>query len=260
MIQFSDNDGTSDTDTTCTRCGQSSKAHFISLDGLEPSRELSRNILHGPSGQLLHLPVTTKEEGAHLWIARCFLAAVLTARGPSHDDAAEKALLSAADEWERLLLDKDALLLIAANHMVVMLSLHNQGTLAKKIILAAKTIADKHYPTESPINITLEFLAAQVSKSLNESRISSGHLRQVYENFLAVLPPKHPYLIAARFNLSWMLRFEGKLDDAESHAVQVHNISHEVLGEFHLQTIFTQAVLAKACSKSHSPDQLVVKL
>jgi len=225
----------------CSRCNQPSDQHFISLDSFEPHQAVRRDILNGDD-HTLHLPVSTKDEGSWLWVSRCFLACMCLRKGDAN--AAEQSLKEAAKEFERLLERKDRQLLTAAGLVMTILHMHDQGEIAKRVIESAYEVTKKVLPQDHPIAITMRYLTASATISQKEYGIDSGLLRTVCRKFLDYYPPNHEYVIAARYNYSWMLKFEGRLDEAEAEAREVYELSCQTLGKIHMQSVTCLAVLA----------------
>lgn len=224
----------------CSRCNQPSHQHFVSLDNFEPNQAPRRDILND-NNHILHLPVSTKEEGSWTWVSRCFLACMCLTKGDQN--AADASLKEAAKEFERLLEKKDRLLLTAAGLVMTVLHMHDQGQIAKQVMSSANHIAQA-LPDGHPIRVTIQYLTASTSLSLPESGITSDTMKQVYQNLLYYYPPTHEYCITARYNYSWMLKFENKLDEAEAVARDVYKMSCQVFGELHMQSITALAVVA----------------
>lgn len=242
----SDNSGSSvRTEFVCSRCNQPSNQHFISLDSFEPRQApiMKRDILNGDH-QPLHLPISTKEEGSWLWVSRCFLACMCLSKGDT--EAAELSLHQAAVEFERLLQRKDRLLLTAAGLVMTILHMHDQGDIARKVIGSANQVAMRLLPPEHPILVTMQYLTASADVSQAKAGITSQTLKTVWHNlsFFYQYEPSHEYIIAARYNYAWMLKFEGHLDQAENEARAVYELSCRVLGKLHMQSITCLAVIA----------------
>ena len=167
----------------------------------------------------------------------------LAAREIGDQHAADASLKEAAKEFERLLEKKDRLLLTAAGLVITVLHMHDQGQIAKQVMESANAIAQT-LPDGHPIRVTIQYLTASASLSLPESTITSDTLEQVYQNLLYYYPPNHEYCVTARYNYSWMLKYENKLDEAEAVAKEVCQTSCQVFGELHMQSVTALAVVA----------------
>ncbi|KAK5957037.1 hypothetical protein OHC33_001406 [Knufia fluminis] len=225
----------------CSRCNQPSDQHFVSLDSFESHQPVRRDILNGDD-HTLHLPVSTKDEGSWLWVSRCFLACMCLRKDDTN--AADQSLKEAAKEFERLLERKDRQLLTAAGLVMTVLHMHDQGAIARRVIESAYEVTRRVLAEDHPIAITIRYLTASATMSQNEWGITSDLLKTVCQKFLDYYPPNHEYVIAARYNYSWMLKFEGRLDEAEAEARNVYSLSCETLGKIHMQSVTCLAVFA----------------
>jgi len=225
----------------CSRCNQPSDQHFVSLDSFEPHQAVRRDILNGDD-HTLHLPVSTREEGSWLWVSRCFLACMCLRKGDSN--AADRSLDEAAKEFERLLQRKDRQLLTAAGLVMTVLHMHDQGHMARRVIESAHAVTTRVLAKDHPIAITIRYLTASATISPTEEGIASGLLETVCQKFLDYYPPNHEYVIAARHNYSWMLKYEGRLEEAEREAREVYALSCRTLGKIHMQSVTSLAVVA----------------
>lgn len=160
------------------------------------------------------------------------------------NDAAALCLQQAAVEFERLLIKKDRLLLTAAGLVMTILHQHSQGDIARKVITSANQVAMRLLPPEHPIRVTMQYLTASADMSQKEAGINSRVLKTVWHNFSLFYEGTHEYIIAARYNYAWMLKFEGQLEAAEIEARAVYDLSCQVLGKLHMQSITCLAVIA----------------
>lgn len=225
----------------CSRCNQPNDQHFVSLDNFEPHQSVGRHILNGDD-QTLHLPVSTKDEGSWLWVSRCFLACMCLRKGDNV--AAELCLREAANEFERLLERKDRQLLTAAGLVMTILHMHDQGSIAEKVIKSANDVCERVLAEDHAIRMTLRYLTASATISQDAFGITSDYMRNICKKFLDYLPSEHEYVIAARYNYAWMLKFENRLDEAEFEAREVYMTSCQVLGKIHMQSVTCLAVIA----------------
>lgn len=225
----------------CSRCNQPSDQHFVSLDNFESHQPVRRDILNGDD-HTLHLPISTKDEGSWLWVSRCFLACMCLTKGDH--DAADLSLQEAANEFERLLGRKDRQLLTAAGLVMTILHMHNQGGIAEKVISSANQVCERLLSEDHAIRMTFRYLTSAATITQAEKGITSKYMRTICDKFLDLLPPDHEYVIAARYNYAWMLKFEGDLRASEVEARDVYKISCEVLGRIHMQSVTCLAVIA----------------
>ncbi|KAK5070020.1 hypothetical protein LTR64_001854 [Lithohypha guttulata] len=225
----------------CSRCNQPSDQHFFSLDNFEPHQAVRRDILNGDD-HTLHLPISTKDEGSWLWVSRCFLACMCLSKGDHA--AAEQSLREAANEFERLLGRKDRQLLIAAGLVMTVLHQHNQGEITQKVLDSAQQVCERLLAEDHAIRMTIRYLTISANISQKEHGITSAYMKTICDKFLDYLPPDHEYVIAARYNYAWMLKFEGEFAASEAEAREVHKISCRVLGKIHMQSVTCLAVIA----------------
>ena len=225
----------------CSRCNQPSDQHFISLDNFEPHQAVRRHILNGDD-HTLHLPVSTRDEGSWLWVSRCFLACMCLRKGDVN--GADRSLNEAAKEFERLVARKDRQLLTAAGLVMTILHMHDQGDIARRVIESANQVTSRMLAENHPIAVTIRYLTASATTTPDEEGITSGLLQTAAQGFLDYYPPDHEYVIAARHNYSWMLKYEGRLEEAESEAREVHALSSQTFGDYHMQSVTSHAVIA----------------
>lgn len=232
---------------SCAVCHQPSAAHFVSIHNTIPL-EPPRSILNDGDIEKFGVPTTTKDEGAWKWIALCFASCLNMKKGKGYLSA--KFLTDASTELERLVVQRDRMLLTAANQMMTILHMHNQGQIAVDITASAKSSTDRMLPSEDPIRITFSYLAATADSSsstaLQESGITSDTLYKVYLT-LDNDPDygaQHPYTITASYNHAWLLRYEGKFQEAENRLRQVYQVSCSIFGKHHMQSITAVATLA----------------
>lgn len=225
----------------CSRCNQPSDKHFVSLDNFESHRPIRRDILNGDD-HTLHLPVSTKDEGSWLWVSRCFLACMCLTKGDQ--EAADLSLREASNEFERLLSRKDHQLLTAAGLVMTILHMHNQGSIAEKVINSAYQVCERVLAEDHPIRMTFRYLTAAATITQKEKGITSKYMQTICDKLLDLLPPDHEYVITARYNYAWMLKFEGNLEASEIEARDVYKISCQALGKIHMQSVTCLAVIA----------------
>jgi tetratricopeptide (TPR) repeat protein len=232
---------------SCSVCHQPSAAHFVSIHNTIP-QQAPRSILNDNDTERFGLPTTTKEEGAWKWIALCFAACLHLKKG--NEELSTKSLSDASTELERLVCRRDRLLLTAANQMITILHLHSQGLIAETITATAKKSIDRMLPDDDPIRITFNYLAATANSSnsaeLENSGITSSTLYGVYQSLDAdpAYGSQHPYTISASYNYAWLLRYEGKFEEAEQRLPQVYKTSCSIFGKHHMQSITAVATLA----------------
>jgi tetratricopeptide (TPR) repeat protein len=232
---------------SCSVCHQPSAAHFVSIHNTVPQQP-PRSILNDSDTDRFGVPTTTKEDGAWKWIALCFAACLNLKKG--NERLSTKLLSDASTELEKLVARRDRLLLTAANQMITILHMHNQGEIAVKITASAKNSIDRMLPDDDPIRITFNYHAATADSSssagLQNSGITSSTLYSVYQTLDAdpQYGSQHPYTISASYNYAWLLRYEGKFEEAEHRLPQVYKTSCSIFGRYHMQSITAIATLA----------------
>lgn len=227
------------TDFLCSRCHQPSQEHFIRLRTFHPQSHARRDILNGDN-HTLHLPISTDGEGSWTWVSRCFLASMCLTRGDH--EGADLALGDASREFERLLITKDTYLLTAALMVMMILHMHDQGTISKRVMRSAAEVSARLLEEDNPIRATIEHFTH--CADLSYSQTSSDTVMRIHDAFSGILPPTHPYMITSQYNYMFMLKWENKLEEAEAAARACYTISRQVFGEDHMQSIAAQASLA----------------
>lgn len=232
----------------CSVCNQPSASHFVSIHNTAP-QEPPRSILNDAADDNFELPATTKEVGAWKWIAMCFASCLNLKK--RNDELATKLLDEASTEFEGLVLRKDQMLLTAANQVITILHTHSQGRIAVRVMRSAKSVIDRMLPPEDPVRITINYLTLTANSSttnavLQENGIASDVLYVVYKQFDddPTYGPLHPYTIAAFYNHCWLLRREGKDEEAEQKLLQVYATSCSIFGKNHMQSITALATIA----------------
>lgn len=202
------------------------------------------------------LPSTTRDyDAATRWVARCFLACIYKTRGQI--EFGEKSLAEAATAFESMLVRRDGLILTALHLMVTILHQHDQGEIAKSIVHSATEVAERILGPEDPLKLILQFEEAASDLKLRQSSIRSVHLRKIFVHFEAELTIKHPWTLAALYNLAWMLLWEGSYFEdkqeaqelyieAEGKLQRLYKESCSSLSHLHMQSITALTALSRA--------------
>jgi hypothetical protein len=240
----------------CSKCHRPSSAHFISLDRLAPPETVARDLLNESQGGPMALPSTTRDyDAATRWVARCFLACIYKTRGQI--EFGEKSLAEAATAFESMLVRRDGLILTALHLMVTILHQHDQGEIAKSIVHSATEVAERILGPEDPLKLILQFEEAASDLKLRQSSIRSVHLRKIFVHFEEELTIKHPWTLAALYNLAWMLLWEGSYSEDEQEAQELYieaegklqrlyKESCSSLSHLHMQSITALTALSRA--------------
>ena len=143
------------------------------------------------------------------------------------------------------------MLLTAANQMITILHMHDQGQIAVTVTASAKASADRMLEIDDPIRIMFNYFAATADSSrstasLHESGVTSSSLHSVYQALNAdpQYGSQHPYTVSASYNHAWLLRREGHFQEAEHRLRQIYAISCSIFGKYHMQSISAIATLA----------------
>lgn len=140
--------------------------------------------------------------------------------------------------------------------MVIILHIHGQSDIAEFIAHSASTVAERLLDPADSIRLTLQWEVTAAGLGLRESGMRSGMLRKIYKDFEAELTIKHPWIIAALYNLAWMLIYEGYCPgeggnptalfvEAEDLLHKLYTASCASLSSLHMQSINFSSTRAK---------------
>jgi len=160
------------------------------------------------------------------------------------------------------------LIFTALHLMVTILHMHDQSEIAESVVGSAAAVAQRLLKPDDPIRLTLEWEEAAAGLGLSESGLGSQTLRQIYSDFEMQLTLSHPWTIAALYNLSWMLLYEGSYAcegedpqplyaEAADLLQKLYAASCASLGSLHMQSITALTTLARAQSNLDKNDEAI---
>jgi hypothetical protein len=244
-------DGPQEPVDLCSKCHQPISKHSLSLEALKPPTQQPRSLLsHTPQDAMI-LPATTEGHGeAWRWMAFCFGACICMSQGDL--ELSTKALSGAAAEFKELLSKNDCLTLMSLNLMLIILHMHDQGTIAESVVLNALEVAEHVLSAGDPVRITIEWMVTVAGRALPKS----GHngevlvkLGQIHQTFDTDLGATSPTTIASLYNFTWMLCYEGRWEEAEKNLHALYESSSTSLGTKHMQSVTALTTLSRVHSR-----------
>jgi tetratricopeptide (TPR) repeat protein len=241
-------EGAHDNGPLCPKCNQAMSEHCISLEVLAPSNQHPRSLLCSAAQEAMTLPSTTEGRGeAWRWMALCFGACIHMSRGDT--ELATKLLTSAAKELEEMLSKYDHLTLMSLNLMLSILHMHDQGSIAERIVGSAFEVAQRILSVDDGIRVTIEWMVTVAGRTLQKDSEVLAKLKRVHQAFDATLGTSNPTTIASLYNVAWMLCYEGRWQEAEEILQDLYERSSVSLGIMHLQSTMILATLSRAQSR-----------
>jgi len=227
-----------DFEMICPKCHKSTSSHFISLGNLELPGQ-PRGLFHETTAvaeNTLTVPPSVKEhDHSWKWVARCFLACIYFRRG--NEEYSGRSLQDADVEFEQMLNAQDPKVLMAVNHTMSILHMHNQNEISKSIIASAYRVARRVLGPDDPVTVTVRWMTYVADLTMRDRDITSSTLRQIHQILVSQHGERDPRSIASLYNYGYMLNVERHLREAEIVLRQVYQISSSVLGEHHMQSI-----------------------
>jgi tetratricopeptide (TPR) repeat protein len=241
-------EGAQDNGTLCPQCTQAMSEHCISLEGLAPSNQQPRSLLCSAAQEAMILPSTTEGRGeAWRWMAFCFGACIHMSRGDT--ELSTKLLASAAEELEEMLSKYDPLTLMSLNLMLSILHMHDQGSIAERIVRSAFEVAQRVLSVDDGIRVTIEWMVTVAGRTLQKGGEVLVKLERIHQAFDTTLGTSSPTTIASLYNVAWMLCCEGRWQEAEETLQDLYERSSASLGTMHLQSTMALATLSRAQSR-----------
>jgi len=243
-------------DSLCSTCKQPGSLHAIYTGNLPPPNQAPRNMLNESSEEFMAIPSSTRDRGGvWRWVHLCFMACICKFR--NNHEFWSKSLADAASEFEKVLLRRDPLILVALNLMVAILHMHDQGDIAKAILQSSLDVAERRLESGDPIRTCVRWATAASALELRKSDLTSEVFRGVFKTFNDQLGATHQYTIAALYILAWMLLFEGSYSgdkerandlykEAEEKMERLYEVSSSVLGSKHMQSLMALTSLSRA--------------
>jgi hypothetical protein len=248
--------GPRSSDSLCSTCKQPGSLHAIYTGNLPPPNQAPRNMLNESSEEFMAIPSSTRDRGGvWRWVHLCFMACICKFR--DDHEFWSKSLADAASEFEKVLLRRDPLILVALNLTVAILHMHDQGDIAGAILQSSLNVAERVLDSRNPIRTCVRWATAASTLGLKKSDLTSEVMRGVFKTFNDQLGATHQYTIAALYILAWMLLFEGSYSDdkgranglykeAEEKMERLYEVSSSVLGSKHMQSLMALTSLSRA--------------
>src|SRR3984957_10792466 len=248
--------GPRSSDSLCSTCKQPSSLHAIYTRDLPSPNQAPRNMLNESSEEFMAIPSSTRDRGGvWRWVHLCFMACICKFR--NNHEFWSRSLADAASEFEKVLLRRDPLILVALNLMVAILHMHDQGDIAKAILQSSLDVAERRLDAGDPIRTCVRWATAASALELRQSDLTSEVMRGVFKTFSDQWGATHQYTIAALYILAWMLLFEGSFSsdkeranglfrEAEEKMERLYEVSGSVLGSKHMQSLMALTSLSRA--------------
>jgi hypothetical protein len=236
--------GEKDPEVSCSKCGQSVIAHPNMLEDSPLPAHLPRR-LFGPSSA--GTATTTFDNDCSIalpWISCCFAACLYQ----NNAELVARSLASAKMQLRNMLMNKNAMLLTGLNHMLSLLHMHQQGSVAESVMNAALEVAELFLKPQDPVRTTIQWMTAASGQKIEKSGLTSQSLRDVLESFVNTLGPDHPHTLTAMYNLSFQLLLDGSTSEPQILLRKLYEKSKAILGRSHMQTITALTTLSRAQS------------
>lgn len=241
-------DGAQDNGALCSKCHEAMSKHCISLEGFAPSPQRPRSLLSSAAQDAMELPSTTEVHGeAWRWMAFCFGACIHMSRGDV--GLANIFLGEASSEFEEMLSKNDRLTLMSLNMLLSILHMHDQGNIAASIVQSALDVAARVLSVDDPIRVTIAWMVTVAGRTIQRGGRDGEvllSLEQVHQTFERELGATSPTTIASRYNVAWMLCYEGQWQEAEAMLHRLYQTSNSSLGSMHMQSILILSTLSRA--------------
>lgn len=255
-----------DFEHVCPTCHDLTKDHFVSLPNLEIARQphQTRSILNDNTCDTtaavtgtISVPVSSREhEHSWKWVARCFAACIYLSRG--NDTLSQMSLRDAEEEFERMLVpEQDPKALLALNHTLSILQMHNQGQITREIMAAANRVAERVLGPEEPLTVISRWMVYVSNAQMQRCDITSAMLFDVHEEFTRRHGPDDLRAIASLYCYGYMLNVERQLEQAEQVLREVCARSTTILGPAHLQSISALTNLHRSLERQDRVDEAI---
>ena len=236
--------GENDHEISCTKCGQSVIAHPNVLDDSVLPAPVQRRFLE-PSPAGIAGPAIDHDLSIVLpWLSSCFAACLYR----KNMDLVARSLANAKILLQGMLVNENAMLLTGLNHMLSLLHMHQQGSVAESVMNAALEVAESSLEPLDPVRTTIQWMTAASGQNIERSGLTSQSLRDVLQSFMNSLGPDHPHTLTATYNLSFQLLLDGSVKEPQSLLRQLYEKSRIILGKSHMQTITALTTLSRAQS------------
>jgi hypothetical protein len=245
--------GKGDLEACCSKCGQPVIAHKFMLDNHPVPAPLQRRPF-GPSSAGIATTAFENDCKTVLpWISCCFAACLYQ----NNKELAATSLANAKIQLQSMLMNKNAMLLTGLNHMLALLHMHQQGSVAESVMNAALEVAVLSLAPQDPVRTTIQWMTAASGQKLEQSGLTSQSLRDVLQEFMTSLGPDHPHTLTATYNLSFQLLLDGNVSEPQILLQNLYEKSKAILGRSALQTITALTTLSRAQSnEGHHRDAI----
>jgi tetratricopeptide (TPR) repeat protein len=200
-------------------------------------------------------PISQEADLGSIWMACCFGACIFVRQ--QDFDYVAKSLSRADAAFAQMLRTQNSALLTSLNSVLTILHAHDQGKMAMSVIRSALHVAQTLLGRDDPISVTIEWMTALMWKQLGQCRVTSDHLREIYQQFCSFYGIRHPHTLAISYNLAFNLIRDTLFEEAEAHLRQLCEDSKLTLGPSHLQTLTAFATLSRALSNQKKFDEAV---
>ncbi len=262
MADSSSSEDGMDYEQICPTCHESTREHFISLPNLEmPQQPRSiLNITQDSPGNSMSIPASSRgHDHSWRWVARCFAACIYLRRG--NHTLSRHSLADADAEFERMLGPvQDPKVLLALNHTLLILQMHDQGELTKTIMSSAYFVAERVLGPNDPLTTIVRWMVYVANGQMRDRDITSTTIREVHEQFAHRHGYEDPRAIASKYCYGFMLNVESKLQQAEQVLRDVYDTSSRALGPRHLQSISALTNLHRSLARQHRIDEAIIVL
>ena len=245
--------GKNDPEACCSKCGQPVIAHEFVLDNYPvPAPVQRRPFGPSPAG----IATTAFENDCKIvlpWISCCFAACLYQ----KNKELVATSLANAKIRLQSMLMNKNAMLLTGLNHMLSLLHMHQQGSVAESVMNAALEVAVLSLAPQDPVRTTIQWMTAASGQKIEQSGLTSQSLRDVLQEFMTSFGPDHPHTLTATYNLSFQLLLDGNVSEPRILLQNLYEKSKAILGRSALQTITALTTLSRAQSnEGHHRDAI----
>jgi hypothetical protein len=242
-----------DAEVCCSKCGQSAVAHEFVLDDYPVPVPVQRGLFKPSSAGIATTAFENDCKIVLPWISCCFAACLYQ----NNKELVATSLANAKGQLQSMLMNKNAMLLTGLNHMLSLLHMHQQGSVAESVMNAALEVAELSLAPHDPVRTTIQWMTAASGQKLEQSGLTSQSLRDVLREFMTAFGPDHPHTLTATYNLSFQLLLDGNFSEPQILLQNLYEKSHAVLGRSALQTITALTTLSRAQSnEGHHGDAI----
>lgn len=245
--------GKNDPEVCCSKCGQSATAHEFALDNYPVPAPVQRGLFRPSSAGIATTAFENDCKIVLPWISCCFAACLYQ----NNKELVATSLANAKTQLQSMLMNKNAMLLTGLNHMLSLLHMHQQGSVAESVMNAALEVAELSLAPHDPVRTTIQWMTAASGQKIEQSGLTSQSLRDVLQKFMTSFGPDHPHTLTATYNLSFQLLLDGNFGEPQILLQHLYEKSNAILGRSALQTITALTTLSRAQSnEGHHRDAI----